>query len=161
MEDAAKESKARLVMQYIEAISWEKPKHDTKLFLAGGITNCSDWQKQVVESLRDIQGITVFNPRRANFDVTNSNASKDQIFWEYHRIREATHIMFWFTPETLCPITLFELGAALERNHNLIIGCHPDYKRKFDVEYQASLKAIFNVQDSLEDTINLLRNSLL
>jgi hypothetical protein len=53
--------------------------------------------------------------------------------------------VFYFAQETLCPITLFELGAALERNiyvtikQDIIVYCEPEYSRKFDVELQTKL----------------------
>lgn len=38
--------------QVITAPSTEKPKH-ISVFLAGGITNCKEWQKEVTEELKD------------------------------------------------------------------------------------------------------------
>ncbi len=112
--------------------------HENTLFLAGGITNCPDWQETVINNLHDCD-VTVFNPRRREFDVTDPSATEIQIAWEFEKLREATAILFWFPEETLCPIVLFELGAHLERDVPLFIGCHSRYTRKKDVEIQTKL----------------------
>lgn len=123
----------------------EAPKPDRygvklpRLFLAGGITGCPDWQATVRQALES-SAVVLLNPRRANFDVTDPTASEKQITWEHKYLRRATAILFWFPCETLCPIVLFELGAALERNQPLFIGCHPDYKRREDVRIQCKLR---------------------
>jgi hypothetical protein len=65
--------------------------------------------------------------------------------------------VFYFAQETLCPITLFELGAALERNiyttfkQDIIVYCEPEYSRKFDVELQIKL-AMKNARELNKET---------
>lgn len=126
-------------MQYLEAITDEKPTYKDRIFLGGTITGSKDWQNYVVEGIRDLP-ITVYNPRRKSFDITKKNESEKQIKWEYDALRSASHVMFWFAKETLGPIVLFELGSALERTENIIIGADPKYERLFDVEYQSNLR---------------------
>ena len=50
------------------------------VFLAGGITNCEEWQKVVInyfkENWKHERGIIFLNPRRDSFDVTNPNATR-------------------------------------------------------------------------------------
>ncbi len=108
------------------------------LFLAGGITGCPDWQKEAVEELKDCD-IVVFNPRRANFPIGNSNAAKRQIAWEYDKLKRSDLISFWFPKETICPIVLYELGAWSKTNKAIVVGVHPEYTRRRDVEIQMSL----------------------
>lgn len=64
----------------------------------------------------------------------------EQIAWEYWRLRHVSSIAFWFAQETIQPITLFELGAALERDVRIVIGIDPLYERRLDVTMQANLK---------------------
>jgi hypothetical protein len=120
---------------------------DDCLFLAGSITGAHDWQKEMAfkkyfpyPSLIDV--FNVFNPRRVDFDASDPNVEKEQITWEYHCIHHCNHILFWFAPETLAPITLFELGSALNthQHENIYIGIDPQYKRKNDVIIQTSLR---------------------
>lgn len=132
-------------MKYIEAYSDEhepfyRPHpHEVSLFLAGGISNCADWQAEVVKALADTD-VAVLNPRRANFNIDDPNETIRQITWEFDHLQKATAILFWFPPETLCPITLFEYGKWLVRNKPLFVGCHPGYKRIDDVRYQTRLE---------------------
>ena len=108
------------------------------LFLAGGITNCPDWQEKMRKALKDVD-IVLLNPRRYDFPIGDPNAAEAQIKWEYNHLRKASMILFWFPKETLCPIVLYELGAWSMTMKKLFVGVHPEYKRRQDVEIQTSL----------------------
>ena len=130
-------------MQYIEALFEYEPGPLPALFLAGGITGCPDWQQELVVRLQDLQ-VVLLNPRRANFPIGNPKAASQQIEWEHRHLRKADAIIFWFPSETLCPITLYELGAwSVYRDERgpkpLFIGVHPEYQRRQDVEIQTRL----------------------
>ncbi len=127
-------------MQYIEAPSDETPEHDFSLFLAGGITDCPDWQADVVAAIPSDYSITVYNPRRADFPIGDPDAALEQITWEYAKLRQADMATFWFPCETICPIVLFELGSALDRDIYPVVGVHPEYVRRQDVEIQTRLR---------------------
>ena len=116
----------------------EKQIISPSLFLAGGISNCGDWQGEMIDLLADT-GLTLINPRRESFDTDDLTVTEAQIAWEYRRLRQASAVLFWFPPETLCPITLFELGGALERGAPVFVGCHPAYARREDVRVQVAL----------------------
>ena len=108
------------------------------IFLAGGITGCSDWQFFMSVGLQCLTDLVVFNPRRKNF-VMKKDAAREQIAWEYEYLRKATAISFWFPHETLCPIVLYELGAWSMTDKKIFVGVDPGYQRKEDVEIQTSL----------------------
>lgn len=134
------------------------------IFLAGGITDCPDWQKKVVEKIKDLD-IVIYNPRRANFDVSDPNALKMQIEWEHEMLKKADVISFWFCKETIQPITLYELGAHTVTSKPLIIGMDKGYERRDDVEIQTKLerpdtKFVYSLKD-LSDRIFKLFNEVL
>ncbi|WP_439621145.1 nucleoside 2-deoxyribosyltransferase domain-containing protein [Gemmata sp.] len=109
------------------------------VFLAGGISGTTDWQQQVVGRLSDVP-VTLLNPRRANYPWHDPSAAAAQIEWEFRHLHRATAILFWFPPETLCPIALFELGGRVQvREQALFVGTDPAYARKLDVEIQLRL----------------------
>lgn len=111
------------------------------LFMGGGISNCPDWQAEMVQILND-QGsdLALINPRSAHFDVKTKSRTLDQIKWEYLMLRRADGIMFWFAQETIQPIVLFELGSHLMvPGKPIFIGMHPEYQRRIDVEVQTSI----------------------
>lgn len=122
---------------YIEALA-EFDGRGPSLFLGGGITGCGNWQRGLAAGLADLP-FTVLNPRRANFPSDDPSAAEAQIGWEHRHMRLASAILFWFPPETLCPITLYELGAWSMTGKPLLVGVHPDYRRKQDVEIQTRL----------------------
>ncbi len=127
-------------MRYIE--SPEKFKrtsvYEMSIFLAGGITNCPDWQQEMRELLRPTE-LVLLNPRRADFPIGDPNAALAQITWEYEMLRAANSILFWFPCETICPIVLYELGAWTLAGASMYVGVHPDYQRRVDVEIQTGL----------------------
>ena len=138
-------------MKYYQAPRTYQP--EKTLFLAGGITNCPDWQTEVASQLRETF-LSLFNPRRKEFPINDPLASRNQIEWEYKHLNLADGILFWFPCETLCPIVLFELGSWLGSSKPLFIGVHPDYKRKADVEIQTKLKRKNEeISYSLEDLV--------
>ena len=58
-------------------------------FLAGGITDCEDWQSKVIEYLEEtirLDDLVLLNPRRKTFDVTDKSASRKQIEWEFNAL---------------------------------------------------------------------------
>lgn len=134
-------------MQIIEAPNSHPEKAD--LFLGGGISNCPDWQSDIIKLLADTPGIAL-NPRRTG-EFTEDIAD-EQITWEYYALRSVDTVLFWFPKETLCPITLLELGVFTQRpNTHLVVGTHPEYARRFDVLKQLELaRPEVRVQDSIE-----------
>jgi hypothetical protein len=124
-------------MQYIEAPAEYKGKGKS-LFLGGGISNCPDWQKEFAALLKN-ERLVLLNPRRKEFGKQFQKIMKEQISWEYKHLRKADALIFWFPKETLCPITLYELGAHAMTSKTLFVGMHPKYKRRKDVEIQLKL----------------------
>lgn len=114
---------------------------DWRLFLAGGITNCPDWQSEMIKKLKHLRELVIFNPRRKNFDISNPGASEEQINWEFNYLMDADFILFWFATGSIQPIALLELGKyALSNDHvPVFIGCDPKYERKQDIEIQTKL----------------------
>ncbi|MEO1378678.1 MAG: hypothetical protein AAFW70_31365, partial [Cyanobacteria bacterium J06635_10] len=61
-------------------------------------------------------------------------------------------ILFWFPQESICPITLYELGSWSMTDKPLFIGIHPNYPRRRDVEIQTGfVRPEINIVYSLED----------
>lgn len=147
-------------MRYIEAPENYRLTMGCKsIFLAGGITGCPDWQKDVVAQLHDVERLDVLNPRRANFPIHDPSAAEKQIEWEFNHLRKATAILFWFPCETLCPIVLYELGAHSMTSKQLFVGTHPDYPRRQDVEIQTRLmRSDLQIHHSLEDLTKEVRD---
>ena len=146
-------------MKYIEALEvYEPSDNEIAVFLGGGITGCPDWQADMVKLLSDVD-VTLLNPRRANFPIHDPSASEAQIKWEFEHLRKADAIMFWFPCETLCPITLFELGVWMMSGKQLFIGVHPQYARRRDVEVQTKLAKAgrIKIYYTLEDVAQQIR----
>jgi len=113
------------------------------VFLAGGITNCPNWQREIIEMLKDVQG-TILNPRRENFPVGDPNSAVEQITWEFNAIEMCDIFSIWFCAgPSDQPICMYELGRNLLKREDcpdqVLIGIEPGYKREMDVRIQADL----------------------
>ena len=135
--------------QIITAPSIEKPKY-ISLFLAGGITNCKEWQKVVIKEL-EFENVSIFNPRQEHFDIADNNASYKQILWEYERLEQMDIFSMYFCNDNSDqPICMYELGRNIVRMQNrfpsdwqkrIVISVEDGYKRKQDVIIQTGLCA--------------------
>ncbi len=125
------------------------------LFLAGGISNCPDWQSEAAAMLRDTPGLTVLDPRRAVYDPDAPHAATEQITWEHTHLWRADVVLFWFAPGgSVQPIALYELGVHVTRGIPLAVGADPGYPRRLDVEVQLALaRPGLTVHDTLAGTV--------
>jgi len=136
------------------------------LFLAGGISGCGDWQSDMVRMLgseppdspsdtyrggRLSDRWTILNPRRHDYRDSPDDARR-QIEWEYAHLAVADAVSFWFPSETLCPITLLELGRWSGIAKSIFVGVDPGYARRLDVEVQIGLvRPYVRIAYSLEE----------
>lgn len=116
-----------------------KPIDCTAIFMAGGITGCPNWQKEVVSQLSMQDRLILINPRRDEWDMTKS--SEEQIAWEHRHLALADYTYFWFPKEGQCAITLYELGVAIGEKRNIRVGVEPGYWRELDVREQVKRAA--------------------
>lgn len=109
------------------------------IFLAGGITNCPDWQSELIAHPEIVKREgTLLNPRQPSFDTKNKMASVMQIGWEHTSLTSADCIIFWFARGSMNPIALFEYGMWLGRKSGLA-GCDPEYPHLQTVITQTAL----------------------
>lgn len=136
----------------------DKLDHPTSVFLAGGITSCPLWQDVAVEMFND-SNVVILNPRRKIWN--ESITPYHQIKWEWDHINIADIVMFWFPCETLCPITLLELGKLLMTPKPIVIGVHPNYARSADIQVQTFLERNeLPIYFSLEETVDAVKELL-
>jgi len=109
------------------------------LFLAGGCGGCPPWQEELGTALAALQTYNVLNPRRSDWPSARPEI-EDQIRWEHEGLKASEIIVFWFPKETLCPITLFELGRwSYGQGKKIVVGAHPGYARRQDLEIQLQI----------------------
>lgn len=109
------------------------------LFLAGGISNCPDWQSEVIKMLGDTD-LNIANPRRPYGLEKTGDAAAKQIAWEHEMLSRAAVTLFWFPAGAIQPIALLELGRKMTENKPLVVGVDEYYERRFDVEQQLQLE---------------------
>lgn len=145
---------------------------ETSVFLAGGIRNTENWQDIVIDSLaKEFHSapLVVYNPRRVNYPIHDTNATFEQIKWEFDRINESDIFSMYFASgNTDQPICMFEYSKQLIiRAQNtdlrrLIVSANPDYSRYQDVVIQTSLAvgSYLPIFTSLESHITHLINAI-
>lgn len=133
--------------------NYEIKPDEISLFLAGGITNCPNWQKEIIDLLKQddtfLDQLVVFNPRRENFPIHDPNAAYEQIEWEFTYLEQADIFSMYFCGGVSDqPICMYELGRYTSRMQSkypstwmsrLIISAESGYNRKLDVLVQMNL----------------------
>ena len=139
-------------MEYVECPqNWVELPGQRAVFLAGGITECPDWQKEMVRRLQ-MTDYVVLNPRRDHFPIGDANAAEFQVRWEFEHLRKADMISFWFCKEAIQPIALYELGAWSMTDKPIVVGVEPGYARALDVQIQTALiRPAVHIFSTLED----------
>ncbi len=122
------------------------------VFLAGGISNCPDWQSDVLRFI-DTERFDVINPRRLGGLAKEGSDAREQIRWEFMALEQAQIVLFWFPKASICPIALLEYGKFLERctkeGIRVIAGYEPGYQRAFDLEEQTRLAVDWSDDDDV------------
>ena len=109
-----------------DTINREQLPHHIDLFMAGGISGCWNWQDALYQAVAyhldrllptgwelDNKPFTIASPRRAHGLEKDGNAASEQIAWEYAAMSRTALTSFYFTRDTVQPITLLELGKHL------------------------------------------------
>lgn len=136
-------------MRIITAIEkYEKQEGDILVFLAGGITNCDNWQNSVIDRIKQEEfghNVVIANPRRESFPDTNNEKSfYKQVEWEFNMLEQANIFsVFFANSESVQPITMYELGRNIVR-----------MKEKFPEDY--SIRTIISVQRGYGRTQDVL-----
>ncbi len=134
---------------------------NTKIFLAGGITNCPNWSSKLIK-LIEHPHLTIYNPRRKKYPIDNSKITEEQIIWEFNHLRDSDIISFWFSDGSINPIVLLELGKyGLSSNKKIFIGIDENYERKEDVIIQTKLarpdiQIVFSIDELAQQIMDYL-----
>ena len=85
-------------MKVITAIEeYKRKNNDIFVFLAGGITNCQEWQNKIINILKnEDDNLIIFNPRRKNFPINDPTASFEQIKWEFNYLEQCDIFSMYF-----------------------------------------------------------------
>jgi len=135
-------------MKVITAPEYYVPtREEITVFLAGGITNCENWQKEVINYLMSLpeektDKLVIFNPRRDKWPKSSDTEEiRRQINWEADYIRSADVFSMYFTntEKSDQPICFYELGRySGVFGKKDIISYQEGFKRALDVEFQMS-----------------------
>lgn len=118
-----------------------KDKDLMTVFLAGSIEMgaAENWQQKVENYFSDNSiPMILLNPRRDDWDSSWHQEHENpqfyqQVNWELNALDSADLIILYFSPETMSPISLLELGLHA-KSEKLVVCCPPGFWRKGNVE---------------------------
>jgi hypothetical protein len=156
-------------MKVITAIEeYKRKNNDIFVFLAGGITNCQEWQNKIINILKnEDDNLIIFNPRRKNFPINDPTASFEQIKWEFNYLEQCDIFSMYFdgTKQSDQPICFYELGRNIERMkqkfykdwfNRITISVDTNFKRYKDVIIQTMLATDSKINPRIDDNIETL-----
>lgn len=142
----------------------------TLIFLGGGIQQCPEWQKEIIERFNQTEEILkpciIFNPRRPNFPINDPSSSLEQITWEFDMLEKCDlFTMLFCKSNSDQPICFYELGRNIETmkkkypltwKDRIIISVDEKFKRKEDVVIQTRLATGEKIKVNIQPTEKLI-----
>jgi hypothetical protein len=152
-----------------EHVEWSDVRNIPKIFFAGSIEmgKAEEWQEKLTDELADLD-IVIFNPRRDDFDANQEQSAdnpyiREQIEWEREMLDNSDIIAFYFAPNTMSPISLFEVGAYSHKHQEgdvkIIVLCPEGYNRKANVDINCEWDGIPQV-NSWEEFVSKIKEAL-
>lgn len=141
----------------------------TAVFLAGSIEmgKAEDWQTKVQDSLNDLHYITILNPRRDDWDSSwvqsiENDKFREQVNWELYGIENANLVAMYFSPGTMSPISLLELGLRInnQQSKKIVVCCPKGYERKGNVDIVCKRHSVPQVE-TLDELAEFIEASIL
>lgn len=156
-----------IIKEPLENVSYNVGR--TGIFLAGGITNCPNWQEKTISCLDEIltsagwktDRLVVYNPRRKNFPMDDPDASTEQIKWEFKALELCDIFTMYFCKGiSVQPICMYELGRNLVRmkqkfddwQSRVVISVESGYQREIDVILQSKLAGAYVFTNATPET---------
>lgn len=145
------------------------------IFLAGSIEQgkAEQWQSKIVDAIKkmpakQIKHVRIFNPRRDQWDSSWENTIEnkefvDQVEWELEHIERSHLVVFYLQPETMSPISLYELGLVSKDSFNVkksvFVCCPKGFHRKGNVDI---ITSYFDMEEaaSLDDLIKMIKKKI-
>ncbi len=139
------------------------------VFLAGSIEmdTAENWQMKIANKLKQIDRLTILNPRREKWDSSwtqsiDNPQFNEQVTWELNGIEDADTVIFYFDPNTKSPITLMELGivSSYSEDKNVIVCCPEGFYRKGNVDILcARMKKKMQYMETCKNLTELITKS--
>jgi hypothetical protein len=137
--------------------------NEPMIFLAGSIEmgKAGPWQDELVEEFKDYP-ITFLNPRRSDWDSSweqsiDNTKFAQQVNWELDGLLIADHVVFYFQPDTLSPISMMELGVCVTEHYpeNLFVCCPSGFWRKGNVDILCARSGVivYELHAALKETL--------
>jgi hypothetical protein len=147
----ASDSKCKVIMPP-EEYDFKQPPEPPVVFLAGAIDmgEADDWQKEVIDSLKDVPCV-ILNPRRKDWDKSwkqdiENDKFREQVEWELKGLEQCSLIALCLTKDSKAPISLLEMGLHIS-DGRMIVHCPEGFYRKGNVDIVCEKYGVPVLQD--------------
>lgn len=127
---------------------YDRKEGDIAVFLAGGISDCDNWQNVVIDYIKShaeshyLDNLVILNPRG---DESKILSFDEKQVWDFDNLNEADIVSFYFCKNATQSTSMYELGR-----HLALYGC--GYHDKIVV----SIESGFKKENVLNDQCQLL-----
>ena len=113
------------------------PTNGIRIFLAGAIDkNSPTWREKVISECSELD-VTFINPRNDNY---SPEILEKQTVWELEMQRAANLIVFYFPEGYESPLSLVELGLAMNTPKHMVLGVETGF---YKVRYLETLAGFY------------------
>lgn len=134
-----------------ESLNLDYKQYTKRIFLAGSIEmgKAEEWQEEAIQIIEAFSrnpccknfnnNTVIYNPRRKDWDSSWEQKLENpqfyqQVNWELSALENSTHILFYFAPNTLSPISLLELGRFSITDKKIAVVANSEYLRKGNID---------------------------
>ena len=142
----------------------EEVLYKNRVFLAGSIEMgiAEEWQSNVISMFNETKNTLIYNPRRDDWDSSweqkiENDQFREQVEWELEKLEKANWIVMYFSPGTISPISLLELGIH-SNGSKLLVCCPEGYQRKGNVDIVCKRYGIQQFE-TLEEIVNYIKGN--
>lgn len=139
------------------------------VFLAGSIEmgKAEEWQNKVIDELDLLfpdDDVVILNPRRKDWDSSWEQRAenlqfREQVEWELEGLSIADIVLFYFSPGSMSPITLLELGRTAGDSNEIVVFCPEGYARKGNVDIFCERYGL-DIANSWEEVYSQLKEKI-
>ena len=132
---------------------YDRKEGDITVFLAGGISDCPNWQVDVINYLkthterRYLDNLVILNPRGDESQILSFDEKQ---IWDFDNLNEADIVSFYFCKDVTQSTSMYELGRHLALyecgyHDKIVISIENGFKKSNVLNDQCQLLGIYPI----------------
>lgn len=133
---------------------YERKEGDIAVFLGGGISDCPNWQEDVIDYLKlhnlNLENMVILNPRGDESKILNFDEKQ---VWDFDNLNEADIVSFYFCANATQSTSMYELGRHLALygcgyHDKIVVSIENGFKKSNVLNDQCQLLGIYPILTS-------------